>query len=118
VLAAGKVVAAVCHGAAGLLGALGPGCEPIVSGRRVTCFTASEERAAGKERAVPFMLEERLREVGGRFERGAADWGEFALRDGNLVTGQNPASALRVAGLVLEVLSAPAGSMQGQHMAS
>ncbi len=108
---AGKVVAAVCHGPAGLLDALGPGGEPIISGRRVTGFTASEERAAGREGAVPFQLEERLGRMGGRFERGEVDGGEFALRDGNLVTGQNPASAERVASLAVEVLTAPAGSM-------
>lgn len=76
--AAGKVVAAVCHGPAGLLAACDPAGQPIVRGRRITGFTNSEEKAVGKDTAVPYLLEDRLRELGGDFLSGA-DWGSFAV---------------------------------------
>jgi putative intracellular protease/amidase len=56
---------------------------------------------------VPFALETRLRELGGRYERGPM-WSSFAVRDGRLVTGQNPQSSEAVAREVLDVLSAAA----------
>ena len=103
--AAGKVVAAVCHGPAGLVGARRADGTPVVAGRRVAAFTDSEERAAGLDKAVPFLLETRLKELGARHEAGP-DFKPFALRDGNLVTGQNPASAEPLARLVMEALAA------------
>lgn len=103
--APGKVVAAVCHGPAGLVGARKADGTPVVAGRRVAAFTDSEERAAGLDKAVPFLLETRLKELGARHESGP-DFKPFALRDGNLVTGQNPASAEPLAKLVMEALAA------------
>lgn len=102
--AAGKVVAAVCHGPAGLVGARRADGTPVVAGRRVAAFTDSEERAAGLDRAVPFLLATRLRELGARIEAGP-DFEPFAIRDGNLVTGQNPASAEPLAGLIFEAIA-------------
>ena len=99
----GKIVAAVCHGPAGLVSAKKADGTPLVAGRRVSGFTDSEERAVGLDQAVPFLLETRLRELGGKHE-GGPDFAPFALRDGNLVTGQNPASATRTAELVMEAL--------------
>lgn len=83
-------MAAVCHGPAGLVNATDESGAPLVSGRRVTGFSDSEERAVGLDKAVPFLLETRLRELGGRYEN-AADFLPFAIVDGCLVTGQNPA---------------------------
>lgn len=100
----GKVVAAVCHGPAGLVGARKVDGTPLVAGRRVAAFTDSEERAVGLADAVPFLLETRLKELGARHES-VPDFQPFALRDGNLVTGQNPASAGPMAKLVMEALS-------------
>jgi putative intracellular protease/amidase len=101
--AAGKPVSAVCHGPAGLVNVRDADGRPIVAGRRVSCFTNSEEAAVGLADAVPFLLETRLGELGGRFE-GAPDFQPFAVRDGQLVTGQNPASSAEVARLVLAAL--------------
>lgn len=101
--AAGKVVAAVCHGPAGLVGARRADGTPMVAGRRVAAFTDSEERAVGLAEAVPFLLSSRLRELGARIEAGP-DFEPFAIRDGNLVTGQNPASAEPIARLVFEAM--------------
>jgi len=100
---AGKVVAAVCHGPAGLVSATKADGTPFVAGRKVAAFSDSEERAVGLEHAVPFLLETRLRELGAGYV-GGPDFAPFAVRDGNLVTGQNPASAEQTAALVMEAL--------------
>jgi putative intracellular protease/amidase len=105
----GKVVAAVCHGPAGLVNAMDEAGRPIVAGRRVSAFTNTEEKAAGLTQAVPFLLETRLRELGARFE-GAPDFQAYSVRDGRLVTGQNPASSEDVARLTLEAVKETAAS--------
>lgn len=105
--AAGKIVAAVCHGPAGLVSAKKADGTPLVAGRRVSAFTDSEERAVGLEEAVPFLLESRLKELGALHE-GGPDFKPYAVRDGNLVTGQNPASATQTAALVMEALNGKA----------
>lgn len=99
----GKVVAAVCHGPAGLVGAKDGDGRPIVSGRRVSAFSNAEEAAMGLSKTVPFLLESRLRELGARYESGP-NFEPHAVRDGRLVTGQNPASSEEVARLVLEAV--------------
>ena len=98
-----RVVAAVCHGPAALVGARQPDGRPLVAGRRVAGFSDEEERAVGLAEIVPFLLESRLTELGGRYERGP-NWAPFAVRDGRLVTGQNPASSRAVAEEVLRAL--------------
>lgn len=102
--AEGKVIAAVCHGPAGLVNAKDETGRPLVEGRRVTGFTDSEEHAVGLAEVVPFLLETRLRELGGRYES-VADFQPFAIADGRLVTGQNPASSALTARLTLEALA-------------
>lgn len=106
--AAGKLVASVCHGAAGLVSAKRPDGESIVKDRKVNAFTNEEEVAVGLETVVPFMLESRLRELGGEFV-GMDNWQPFAVQDGQLITGQNPQSSQRVADMVLAALKASAG---------
>lgn len=100
---AGKVVAAVCHGPAALVGVRDAQGQPIVSGRRVAAFSNEEEDAVGLTGVVPFQLETRLRELGARYERGPK-WSAFAVRDGKLVTGQNPQSSAETAREVLAAL--------------
>ncbi|MDH7638145.1 type 1 glutamine amidotransferase domain-containing protein [Sphingomonas oryzagri] len=99
--AKGKVVAAVCHGPAGLVGAKDETGKPLVAGRPVAAFTNEEEEMAGLTKQVPFLLETRMRELGAHYESGAA-FRPFARRAGKLVTGQNPQSSEEVARLVLE----------------
>jgi len=74
-----------------------------VRGKRVVCFTDAEEKKAGFYDVVPFHLEQRLRDLGAKFEHGGKEG--HAVRDGRLVTGQNPPSATRFARLVLEAIS-------------
>ncbi|MCO4754496.1 MAG: type 1 glutamine amidotransferase domain-containing protein, partial [Bacteriovoracaceae bacterium] len=92
----GKYVGAVCHSPAALVNAKNKDGEPIVSGKRVTGFTNSEEEAVGLKDDVPFLLENKLKERGGKYEK-RDDWEAFSIVDGNLITGQNPASSKMVA---------------------
>jgi putative intracellular protease/amidase len=101
--AAKKIIASVCHGAAGLVSAKRPDGLSIVAGKRMNSFTDAEEEAVGLTAVVPFQLESRLRSIGGVFE-GAANWQAFAVRDGWLITGQNPQSSALVAQQVLAAL--------------
>lgn len=101
--AAGKPVASVCHGVVALVSALDGNGRPLVEGKRINSFTDAEETEAGMMQVVPFALEGRLRELGARFE-GAANWQPFAVRDGNLITGQNPQSSELVAHKLIEAL--------------
>ncbi|WP_437799103.1 type 1 glutamine amidotransferase domain-containing protein [Sorangium sp. So ce693] len=100
----GKVVAAVCHGPGALVNVRLASGEPLVKGRRVSAFSDEEEQAVGLAAVVPFALESRLRSLGARYERGPV-WKPFAVRDGRLVTGQNPASSARVAQETLAALA-------------
>ena len=86
----GKIVAAVCHGPAALLGVKLEDGTPLVRGRKLTGFSNAEE--AGYAQAdVPFLLEDALRAEGGEFS--ATDpWQAKVVVDGRLMTGQNPAS--------------------------
>lgn len=102
----GAVVGAVCHGPAGLLSARLASGDPLVNGRRVAGFTNSEEDAVGLSDVVPFMLEDQLKAQGGHHQKGP-DWQPFAVADGNLVTGQNPASSAEVARLMLKAADLP-----------
>ncbi|OZI77116.1 type 1 glutamine amidotransferase domain-containing protein [Bordetella genomosp. 12] len=107
-LAAEKPVALVCHGPGVLRHVKAPDGKPLVQGRKVTGFTNSEEVTAGATEIVPFSVEDELKAKGAEFTR-AADWTSHAVRDGLLITGQNPASSPATAALLLEQLAAARG---------
>ncbi|MEE4302830.1 MAG: type 1 glutamine amidotransferase domain-containing protein [Wenzhouxiangella sp.] len=102
-IAADKPVAAVCHGPAALVSAKGADGKPIVDGLEVSAFTNSEEEAVGLQDAVPFSLTDRLRELGAQVKT-APDFEPYAVRDGLLITGQNPQSSEKVAELLAAAL--------------
>ncbi len=108
----GGVVAAVCHGPAGLVNVVLANGDPLVKGRRVNSFTDAEERAAGLADVVPYLLETALRQKGALFESNPNNFQQHAVRDGRLVTGQNPRSTEAVTQLMMqavhEVTSTPA----------
>ena len=101
---AGRVVTAVCHGPAGLIGAVDSDGKPVVAGRRVSAFTNAEEEAAGLTKAMPFLLQSKLESLGAKVETGPK-FEPFAIADGRLVTGQNPASARLTADLTLQAIA-------------
>jgi putative intracellular protease/amidase len=98
-----KPVAAVCHAPAVLINAKAPNGEPLVKGKRVTGFTNTEEEAVGLTDVVPFLLEDELKNKGGDYSK-KGDWQSYAIIDGILLTGQNPASSEEVAKNLLKVL--------------
>lgn len=101
--AKGRVVSAVGHGPAALTGAKLQDGSWLVHGRKVTGFSNSEERAAGKDKDVPFLLEDKLKEQGASYSA-AADGKPHVVTDGKLVTGQNPASSKGVAEAVIRAV--------------
>lgn len=101
--AAGRPVAAVCHGPSGLIAAVLPDGRPLVADRWVTAFTGEEESAVGMQDKVPFLLDERLASLGARVVKGAL-FHPMAIADGHLITGQNPTSARETAALMIAAL--------------
>lgn len=97
----GKVVAALCHGPAGLLSAVRADGTFVFAGKEMTVFSNEEERQGGLN--VPYLVADRLTELGARVSVGEP-WSSTVVVDGGLVTGQNPqssvATAERVAGLL------------------
>lgn len=100
----GKVYAAVCHGPAALVGATTSDGKSLISGKRLTAFTNSEEHEVQLDKVVPFLLEDKLRAEGAQFE-GGANWTDHVVTDGLLITGQNPQSSASTAQAVIAHLS-------------
>mgnify|MGYP000073653727 CR=1 FL=1 len=104
-LAANKPVAAVCHATAALLNVKDSSGEFIVKDKAVSGFTNSEEAAVQLSDIVPFLLEDELIKRGADYQK-VADWQAFAVQDGLLISGQNPASSILVAEKLLATLTA------------
>jgi putative intracellular protease/amidase len=100
---AGKPVAAVCHAPAVLHRATYNGA-PIVKGKQVTGFTNGEEEEVQLTEVVPFLVEDELKRLGGLYEK-KANWESFAITDGILITGQNPASSTAGAQALIKLLA-------------
>ena len=98
-----KPVAFVCH-APGALKDVKVNDEYLVKGKKVTGFTNSEEEAVGLIKVVPFLLEDVLKSNGGIYSK-TSDWNPYAVEDGLLITGQNPASSKLVAEKLLKKLN-------------
>jgi len=98
--AAGKTVAAVCHAPAVFRHTEAPDGSPLVEGKSVTGFSNSEEAAVELTDIVPFLLEDELQVIGANYSK-SSDWHPYVVTDGNLVTGQNPASSEGVAQALL-----------------
>lgn len=106
--AAGKVIAAVCHGPVALANVRTDAGEYLLRGKKVTALTNAEEASACLDKAMPFLLEDRLREVvgpEGAFEKADANWGAKVVVDGKIITGQNPASSKPIAEAVVKAVS-------------
>lgn len=102
--AQGAVIGAVCHGPAGLLQAKAEDGSPLVAGRRVNSFTDAETQQIELVGVEPFLLETRLRDLGGVFEC-SENFTSHAVKDGRLITGQNPQSTVAVCHLLTAALA-------------
>lgn len=99
----GKIIAPFCHGPAGLLSAMDDDGGFAFKGRRLTVFTNEEELGGGTGENTPWLVEDALKEKGAVIDNGAA-WSSNVVRDGNLITGQNPQSSEDVAKEVIKAL--------------
>lgn len=97
----GKLVAAVCHAPGVLRHVKVRNGNPLVRGKSVTGYSNTEEEAVGLTKVVPFLVEDMLQQNGGKYSKGA-DWQSYVVTDGNLITGQNPASSEAAAKALLE----------------
>jgi len=98
-----KPIAFVCHAPAVLRDVKNADGTALVKGKKVTGFSNKEEAAVGLTEIVPLLLEDMLIENGAFYSNGE-DWAPFAIQDGNLITGQNPASSELVADKLLASL--------------
>ena len=97
------VICAVCHGGAGLLNVRLSDGSYLVNGKELTSFSNQEEVAIGTDKKVPFLLETALKEKGAKYSC-KANWQEYVVVDGRLITGQNPASDLLMAKELMKLL--------------
>jgi putative intracellular protease/amidase/catechol 2,3-dioxygenase-like lactoylglutathione lyase family enzyme len=99
----GKPIALVCH-SPGVLRHVTYQGAPLVKGKQVTGFTNGEEEVVHLTKVVPFLVEDELLRLGAIFEK-KANWEPFAITDGRLITGQNPASSTSAAQALLKLMS-------------
>jgi len=107
-LAAGKTFALVCHAPGALRHVKTPDGKPLVQGKSVTGFTNGEEEEVGLTKVVPFLVEDELMSLGATFSK-VKNWGVHTVADGQLITGQNPASSGPTAKLLIDTLNKKAG---------
>jgi len=105
---AGKPIALVCH-SPGVLRHVKYRGEPLVKGKHVTGFTNGEEEQVQLTKTVPFLVEDELLRLGAIFEK-KQNWEPFAIVDGRLITGQNPASSTTTAQTLLQYFSQAAAA--------
>lgn len=100
---AGKPIGFVCHAPGALRHVKAASGSPLIQGKQVTGFTNSEEAAVELTDVVPFLIEDEFIKLGAHYQKGA-DWAPFVVKDGNLITGQNPASSEDVAKAILNYI--------------
>lgn len=101
----GRIVSAVCHGPSGLLDVQLTSGSTLLSGKKITGYTWTEEKLARRADAVPYSLEEKLATEAGEFTTAKIPMTEHVITDGTLVTGQNPMSATGVGKEVVRLLA-------------
>ena len=104
-LAAGKPVALVCHAPGVLRHVKTSAGKPLVDGKKVTGFTNGEEADVGLTQIVPFLVEDELLALGATYSK-VKNWGVNTVKDGLLITGQNPASSGPAAKVLIDTLKA------------
>ncbi|SED18710.1 type 1 glutamine amidotransferase domain-containing protein [Bradyrhizobium erythrophlei] len=111
----GHPLALVCHGPGALRYAVASNGRPLVAGKSVTGFSNLEEAAIGLTDVVPFLVEDILKSNGGNYFR-KEKWQPYAVSDGDLITGQNPASSEAVANALLDRLRIKGQATKGGNV--
>jgi putative intracellular protease/amidase len=107
-LRSGKPVTLVCHAPGVLRHTTNEDGTPLVQGKKVTGFTNTEEAGVQLTDVVPFLVEDELTKLGGRYSK-SDDWQPYVVQDGLLITGQNPASSAPAADALIALLGERAG---------
>lgn len=102
----GKPVASVCHGPAAFVNVKLSNGKHLLEGREVTGFSNVEEDQVELSKWMPFMLEDKLKAAAGKYVKAAEPWGVKTVVDGNVLTGQNPASAAQIGKDILKAIGA------------
>lgn len=98
------IVAAVSHGPAALVNVHLSNGELLIKGKKLTAFTNKEEKESGYHTIVPFLLESKLKKEGSIFSS-SGSWQKYIIRDGQLITGQNPASTIALAEEIVKAIN-------------
>src|SRR5947208_7499939 len=91
-IAAGKIIAVVCHSTGALRHVKTPDGKLLVQDKEVTGFTNGEEEGVGLTKIVPFLVEDEMLKLGAIFSK-KVNWAPHVVSDGLLITGQNPHSS-------------------------
>jgi len=102
----GRVVAAVCHAPAALAKVTDEAGKSIFDGKEATAFSNAEEAALGGLKGVPFLIEDEIPKLGGRYTKAKEPFESYVVVSGKLITGQNPASAKGVGEEIVKMLAA------------
>lgn len=108
----GRIVAAVCHGVGGLLNVKLSDGGYLIKGKDITGYSWFEETLARRKGAVPFNLEQSLKDRGANYRKAIIPMISNVREDGNLITGQNPFSSKAIAGKAMQRLAQPTNSVQ------
>jgi len=98
-----KPIGAISHGVTCLLSLKNNQGESLVKGKQLTGISNSEENLSGLKGVTPFLLETRLLSLDALYSKGE-DYVSHVVEDGNIVTGQNPASSKEVAQKIIKLV--------------
>lgn len=99
-----KPVTMVCHAPGALINVKAENGDPLIKGKLITGFSNAEEEAVQLTDVVPFLLEDEMKKSGAIYSKGP-DWHSYVIKDGLLITGQNPGSSEEAAEELLKVLN-------------
>ncbi|KAJ7810801.1 class I glutamine amidotransferase-like protein [Mycena olivaceomarginata] len=100
----GKIVSAVCHGLAALVGVTDAQGKSTFAGKNVTGFSNAEEEILGTTKEIPFSTEDRIVSLGGKYTTADKPYEPKVVVDGLLLTGQNPGSGSPLGEEILKAL--------------
>ncbi|KAI0317942.1 class I glutamine amidotransferase-like protein [Amylostereum chailletii] len=100
----GKLIAVVCHAAAAIIDVKGLDGKSIFDGRTVTAFSNEEMELFDGIKDVPFLIEDEIKRLGGKYVKADEPLGVKVVRDGNFISGQNPNSARLLGEEILKFL--------------